>query len=256
MDIFAMPNTSSPNSYQLWADLRTMLFDLSDGFTQKPTNAAIMEIFEKMLLVSHYYALRCATKSNSTLEGIAARISVSLLRYSDLIPCDKAFFEAGTDCKSIGWDNMAFVFLNRYLDLSEGIEEQNLDDLDNTDFEGTDIPMEVNVPEQQFVSESKREEVKEWVLAVSMDQKVDQTLPLDERGMFEGSVMDSLPCVITGYPVLRNKVEFKKANKAANKDDWNKFAMATKVSHNSECQDVLRFLSLWCGASPNSFSFM
>ena len=37
-------------------------------------------------------------------------------------------------------------------------------------------------------------------------------------------------CVISGYPVLRNKVEFKNTNKVANKDDWNKFLMATKVS--------------------------
>lgn len=34
---------------------------------------------------------------------------------------------------------------------------------------------------------------------------------------------------ITGYPVLRNKIEFKKTEKAANKEDWNKFTMATKV---------------------------
>lgn len=33
----------------------------------------------------------------------------------------------------------------------------------------------------------------------------------------------------TGYPVLRNKIEFKTPGMAANKDDWNKFLMATKV---------------------------
>lgn len=38
---------------------------------------------------------------------------------------------------------MAFVFLNRYLDLSEAIEEGNLDGIDNTDFSGTDVPFEV-----------------------------------------------------------------------------------------------------------------
>ena len=32
-----------------------------------------------------------------------------------------------------------------------------------------------------------------------------------------------------GYPVLRSKMEFKAPGKAANKDDWNKFLMATKV---------------------------
>lgn len=35
--------------------------------------------------------------------------------------------------------------------------------------------------------------------------------------------------VHTGYPVLRQKVEFKKGSRCANKPDWNKFVMATKV---------------------------
>jgi len=38
------------------------------------------------------------------------------------------------------------------------------------------------------------------------------------------------PCyVAAGYPVLRNKLEFKRPGRAANKDDWNKFLMATRV---------------------------
>ena len=59
-----------------------------------------------------------------------------------------------------------------------------------------------------------------------------------------------------GYPVLRNKIDFKKPGRAANKDAWNKFVMATKVSHSPECQDVLRFLGQYCGVPQNpSFSF-
>lgn len=38
---------------------------------------------------------------------------------------------------------MAFVFLNRYLDLAEAIEEGSLYGLDNTDFADTDVPYEV-----------------------------------------------------------------------------------------------------------------
>lgn len=33
----------------------------------------------------------------------------------------------------------------------------------------------------------------------------------------------------TGYPILRNKIDFKRPGKAANKDNWNKFLMAVKV---------------------------
>ena len=85
--------------------------------------------------------------------------------------------------------------------------------------------------------ESKREEAKEWVLALSMDNQVDQTLPTDERGTYVASLhsphtdVQSLPCVVTGYPVLRNRIDFKTACRTANKDDWNTLVMAMKVSH-------------------------
>ena len=35
------------------------------------------------------------------------------------------------------------------------------------------------------------------------------------------------PCV--GYPVLKQKVEFKRGGRCANKGDWTKFVMNTKV---------------------------
>ena len=38
-----------------------------------------------------------------------------------------------------------------------------------------------------------------------------------------------IPPIPTGYPVLRNKVEFKRSGFVANKDDWNRFMMIAKV---------------------------
>lgn len=50
----------------------------------------------------------------------------------------------------------------------------------------------------------EHEEVKDWVLAVSMDQKAVKELPRDDRDTYEASLINahsgalSLPCVITG----------------------------------------------------------
>lgn len=58
------------------------------------------------------------------------------------------------------------------------------------------------------IQETEHEEIKEWVLAVSMDQRVEQTLPLDERETYEASLIAgssgirSLPCIITGTSSL------------------------------------------------------
>lgn len=67
--------------------------------------------------------------------------------------------------------------------------------LDNSDFTDTDIPFEVPVPDKQHLPEEKREEVKEWVLAVSMDQKVEQVLPTDERDLWLLTLVSTLSLV-------------------------------------------------------------
>jgi intraflagellar transport protein 172 len=204
LDLFSF---SSP-PYKVWAELRDMLFTLTEAIAQTPAaDTAAAQEFETYLLISHYYAIRSACHGKKSLESIAVKITISLLRYSDIIPVDKAFYEAGIAAKTGGKDNMAFVFLNRFLDLCDAIEEGSLDSMDNSDLMDTDIPFEVPLPEQLFIDEDKREEIKEWVLAVSVDQQVEQSLSLDERRTYEASLIDaqtkvrSLPCVISGFLV-------------------------------------------------------
>ena len=55
--------------------------------------------FEQYLLVSHYLATRSACSRVPQLNGIVAKISVSLLRHTDVIPADRAFYQAGMYCK-------------------------------------------------------------------------------------------------------------------------------------------------------------
>ncbi|XP_059044752.1 intraflagellar transport protein 172 homolog isoform X5 [Mustela lutreola] len=262
-DMVSSPGTNSAEAYHNWADLRDVLFNLCENLVKSSeANSLAHEEFETMLLIAHYYATRSAAQSVKQLETVAARLSVSLLRHTQLLPADKAFYEAGIAAKAVGWENMAFIFLNRFLDLTDAIEEGTLDALDHSDFQDTDIPFEVPLPAKQHVPEAQREEVRDWVLTVSMDQRLEQVLPRDERGVYEASLVAAstgvraLPCLITGYPILRNKIEFKRPGKAANKDNWNKFLMAIKTSHSPVCQDVLKFISQWCGGLPStSFSF-
>ncbi|XP_060165824.1 intraflagellar transport protein 172 homolog isoform X5 [Globicephala melas] len=260
-DMVSSPGTNSAEAYHNWADLRDVLFNLCENLVKSSeANSPAHEEFETMLLIAHYYATRSAAQSIKQLETVAARLSVSLLRHTQLLPADKAFYEAGIAAKAVGWENMAFIFLNRFLDLTDvsravvprgwevfpvpiswlptlpqAIEEGTLDALDHSDFQDTDIPFEVPLPAKQHVPEAQREEVRDWVLTISMDQRLEQVLPRDERGVYEASLVAAstgvraLPCLITGYPILRNKIEFKRPGKAANKDNWNKFLMAIKV---------------------------
>ncbi|KAG7173582.1 Intraflagellar transport protein 172-like [Homarus americanus] len=255
LDLMSMHELCSGQAYRTWADLRDLLLSLVDNLRQHEDIEGVMNEFELLLLQAHYLAARSAYMATPQLEKLVAKVSVSLLRHTDIIPADKAFYEAGMACKEVGWKNMAFVFLNRFLDLCEAIEEGSLDSLDHTDFIDTDIPYEIPLPLTLTIPESLREEAKEWVLAVSMDQQVEQVLPVDERMTYEASLVDASnttypPCVISGYPVIRNRLDLKRGQ-AANKEDWNKLIMATKMSSSHECQDVLKFITAWCGGLPS-----
>uniref|UniRef100_A0A8C5J9F3 Intraflagellar transport protein 172 homolog n=1 Tax=Junco hyemalis TaxID=40217 RepID=A0A8C5J9F3_JUNHY len=256
------PGRNCAEAYTGWAELRDVLLALCENLAKSSEAEPVaQEEFERMLLICHYCAARAAAQGLPQLDTMAAQLSISLLRHTDLLPADKAFYEAGMAAKAVGWENMAFVFLNRFLDLSDAIEEGNLDSLDHSDFQQTDIPFEVPLPAQQHVPEEQREEVRDWVLTVSMDQRLQQVLPQDERGTYEASLVAagtgvaSLPCLLTGYPVLGNKVELR-PGREVKKDAWYKFVMAVKTSHSPAGQDVIEFLRRWCGGLPStSFSF-
>uniref|UniRef100_A0A3Q3IYM6 Intraflagellar transport protein 172 homolog n=1 Tax=Monopterus albus TaxID=43700 RepID=A0A3Q3IYM6_MONAL len=263
LDLINLPDTDGPESYRTWADLRNFLLQLCENMTKSAeANSPAHEDFEQMLLIAHYFATRSAAKGIEQLETVAVKLSVSLLRHTELIPVDKAFYEAGLACRAVGWENMAFIFLNHFLELCDAFDEGTLDTLDHSDFVDTDIPFEVPVPAKLCVTNAQREQIRDWVLMVSVDNRLEQVLPQDERNTYEASLvaantgLRSLPCVLTGYPVLRNKIEFSMAGKAANKEDWNKFLIATKSTHSPECQDILQFISQWCGGLPAlGFSF-
>lgn len=92
------------------------------------------------------------------------------------------------------------------------------------------------------------------MLAVSMDQKIEQALDLDARGTFVGSLHSRQTgrtedaCIVSGFPVL---APVKYGSRAANKPDWNKFMMATKSAPSEPMRDTVRFLRLWCSAAED-----
>ncbi|VDP85645.1 unnamed protein product [Echinostoma caproni] len=256
-DITSQRSLTGPEGYSTWSALRNMLFDLhQNAIHAADIETETAEIFERMLLVAHYYATRSALMASSQdVREMTTKLSVSLLRHSDILPADKVFYEAGIQCREIGWNSMAFVFLNHYLDLVEAIEnpDSSADNLDGSDFQGTDIPMEVPLPEEPYTTPEEHETIRDWILTASMDQKLDQSLPKDERGVYvaalkaPGTGLSALPCILSGYPVLRNALEFEQPNKVAIRECWNQFQHACKMTRSSECSDVKEFIQRWCG---------
>ncbi|KAJ3413121.1 hypothetical protein HDV05_008517 [Chytridiales sp. JEL 0842] len=218
--------------------LREMLFKLCNG-SSTSTPQGVPKDFSKYLFITHLLTLRnyCAKKKD--LSYFAAKQSISLLRYIKEIPCDKAFFEAGHYAKIAGMSNMAFVCWNRYLDISDAIEEGDASMLENSDFANTDIPYDIELPAENL-PDTQRDEVRDWVLQVSLDQKIKQETDkrdCDDCGtkIYDASLKcyncsaSSEPCVVSGYPILRNKVKCGGCGRGANKEDWNRFVMSERV---------------------------
>ncbi|KAL3171635.1 hypothetical protein MRX96_013824 [Rhipicephalus microplus] len=95
--VFALPSLYGAHAYRTWSELRDVLYDLVKNLESSHQDVSD---FEKLLLISSYYATRSACQGQETLAEHAMKISVSLLRYIEHIPPDKAFYEAGLACKA------------------------------------------------------------------------------------------------------------------------------------------------------------
>ncbi|KAI8611221.1 hypothetical protein BC830DRAFT_1069003 [Chytriomyces sp. MP71] len=184
--------------------IRELLFKLVYVTASPNINPA----FQKYLFIVHLLTLRnyCAKKRELAL--VAAKQSIALLRYIGEIPPDRAFYEAGHFSKVAGINNMAFVCWNRYLDISDAIEEGDASLLENSDFVNTDVPFDVELPTENS-NEKQRDTVRDWVLQVSLDQKIKQEVErrnCDDCGtrIYDASLtcyncrFVAEPCIITG----------------------------------------------------------
>lgn len=111
---------SGKEGYPLYSTLRNMLLRLVENLSRTDASGGDQhKEFEQHLMAVHYLASRAAFHGVEKLEELVAKLSVSLLRHTNHVQADKAFYEAGTLCRAVGWESMAFVFYNRFLDLSE-----------------------------------------------------------------------------------------------------------------------------------------
>jgi len=162
------------------AQLRQMLHKVVAALQQSGDDVARAE-FERLLWIVQLTAAKAiATQRNNS--DVVRKVSVALLCFIRETPADKAFYEAGMACRAASDLNMAFVFLNRFLDISEAVEEHDTSSttLDNSDFADTDIPFDFPLPEKQFLTDSEREKVRDFVLELSMNDKVQQQLNVPE----------------------------------------------------------------------------
>lgn len=117
--------------------------------------------------VQHARVQRCTyacvrVHTLSAGSSAARRALVSHICRPAVLP-PRAFFEAGMAWRAAGVASMAFVMLNRFLDLADAMEDPSgggLAQLESADWAGTDVPSDVALPQQAYASEAAREEVR------------------------------------------------------------------------------------------------
>ncbi|CAJ0583461.1 unnamed protein product, partial [Mesorhabditis spiculigera] len=213
-------------------------------------NSRHFDFFYRQMLALHMMCIRNAMLIADELESKRTRLklSIALLRYSDVLPPDRVFYEAGILARDVGteYEGCAFLFLNHYLDLHEAIEDGSPDMVDFAPFEGTEIPTEVTIPEKTFLDGPEHEEIKEWVLAISVDDSANKNLITDRRGCFEANLEhngEEKPMdIITGYPILNSIVDVGN-NVYADKEELNRYMIALRKNPTDQLQDVSNFIS-------------
>lgn len=227
---------AGPSPGDAYADTKEYLQKLVQQMEATPdVNTQHLRQFSSLATAAHL-SNQHAVCSKQGWHAMAAKAATALLRHIGDVPADKAFYEAGAAWRAANKLNMAFVFLNRYLDLSEAMEDPEGFAIENSDFVDTDIPYEFDLPEKHFLDEDKREEVRDWVLALSMDQAVEQSLSLRTCAQcgtdtYEGNLTchsckaSSEACAVTGYPIPAGERVASKgdATVAARKEDWNTY---------------------------------
>lgn len=237
-EIAKHPPPELPNEIK---QLREMLYKLCNELRPLGADSPEFVSFERMSQIAHFIALKikCQAEGIHRLEG---RIATSLLRYTDIVPVDKAFYEAGYANLRAGIKNMGFVFLNRFVDVSDLIEDPDNSGMDNSDFVETDIPLaDVPLPPAQSFGEDLRDEAREWVLDAAMSNEIDQSLNQRQCGKCSRRTYEaaltchncqdvSNMCFVTGYPIpAGQQVSCGSCGCTANREDWNLYIGKSKV---------------------------
>eukprot|EP00595_Chromulina_sp_UTEXLB2642_P000435 CAMPEP_0196761570 /NCGR_PEP_ID=MMETSP1095-20130614/859_1 /TAXON_ID=96789 ORGANISM="Chromulina nebulosa, Strain UTEXLB2642" /NCGR_SAMPLE_ID=MMETSP1095 /ASSEMBLY_ACC=CAM_ASM_000446 /LENGTH=1006 /DNA_ID=CAMNT_0042111301 /DNA_START=2197 /DNA_END=5217 /DNA_ORIENTATION=+ len=217
------------------SSLKETLFRLTNQFKaqEKQLDKQLLGDMEELLMATHYMYMYLTTKSLNLLD-IAAKCSITLLKYPFVIPQDKAFYLAGAAARAVGNTNLAFMLLNRYVDITEAMDTNDTSFLDNSEYNIIDgVPLNGPLPPSHYISdEDIREEERTWVLSIVTDSSIEQKFPRREQTrntLYEGLYHYDRPaCIVTGYPIHPADL-LDINNSVANRKDWNTLVSKIKI---------------------------
>lgn len=160
------------------SELKSVLFNFMQGLDSNKFSTDVRSEFERYLFVSHLIQIQGLYKKHG-IKMLYVLSTLSLARFADVLSIDKPFYEAGMVLKETGNEIQAFMFLNRYLDIYDYIEDPQNNYLEeNEEFKKTDFPAldKQHVPAQNMIGEDERTQIRDWLLQVSIKRSTDLKL--------------------------------------------------------------------------------
>lgn len=99
---------------EIVSTLREMLVKLAKQYRGHAVDKQLPLDIEELLMATHYQSMYYACMEHGLIDT-AAKCSVTLLKYPEIISSDKAFYQAGVTVRDQGNTNLAFLLLNRSL---------------------------------------------------------------------------------------------------------------------------------------------
>lgn len=174
-----------------YTSFNEQLFKLVKALKAGPNSSdPVVGQLEARAKIMHTYCMADRCHKNGLFD-LWGKCMLEQCKHIDVIPADKAFYDAGMAAKKCAkedhkaqhnWASYCFVYWNRFLDINELMEDPDADVtlLDPTDLLDTGIPTEFPIPKRHSVPNENAEEIRQWVLTASLDQTIEQRLPTPE----------------------------------------------------------------------------
>ncbi len=94
------------------AALKEVLYRLANLYRGQASGRTLNAEMEEILMATHYMHMFLQTKANALKEA-SVKAAVTLMKYPDIVPQDKAFYLAGNAARNSGNTNLAFMLLNK-----------------------------------------------------------------------------------------------------------------------------------------------
>jgi intraflagellar transport protein 172 len=139
------------NQIETMSVLRDVMYKVANQFRAQSTDKKLVNEVVDMLMAVHYQSMLYQCKTLG-FRDLTAKCAITLLKYPDYIPQDKAFYQAGVACRDQGNINLAFLLLNKFVDIAEAIDAADPSFLDNSEFQEADaIPVHDTLPIKHYL---------------------------------------------------------------------------------------------------------